>query len=349
MKTRFLTPLILAGAALFAGRAAAAQDVDPQAALACSQAVDGQDWDQVMSACPAVLAQLPEDHPYYASWTQSVNYAYGLACPGAGEAEQWDQVIATCEPALQANEDAFIFNYFLGRAYAAKQDWTRAAVNFSSFLNGVQGNSEAAAQLSDQVAFAQRVGGIAYARANAVQDAIPLLQAAAAADPKDVEVQFRLGRALLATGEEAGAERALSAYIEEAPNPAPGIVFLAGQLSYNAGDYAKADERLSAFLAAEPNGRGAPEAHYMLALALQGSDEDRAITHYQGFLGGVGPEDPRVPDASFALGTIFFNKDDCSSAEPHYNRFLELAPDHQNAAQVTEILAAIAESGCQGN
>lgn len=348
MHTRFLALLVLIGVVLGAGREAAAQDVDPQAALACSQAVDGQNWDQVISVCPAVLEKLPEDHPYYASWTQSVNYAYGLACPGAGEAEQWDQVIATCEPALQATPDAFIFNYFLGRAYASKQDWPRAAINFSAFLGGVQGNSEAAAQLSNQVTFAQRVGGIAYARANAANDAIPLLQAAAAANPKDVEVQFRLGRALLATGEEAGAERALSAYIAEAPNPAPGIVFLAGQLNFNAGDYARADERLSAFLAAEPTGRGAPEAHYMLALALQGSDEERAITHYLGFVEGAAADDPRLPDATFALGTMYFNRDDCPSAEQHYQSFMELAPDHANAAQVTEILAAIAEGGCQG-
>ena len=349
MHTRFLALLVLAGAVSFAARDAAAQDVDPQAALACSQAVDSQNWDQVMSVCPAVLEKLPEDHPYYASWTQSVNYAYGLACPGAGEAEQWDRVIATCEPALQVNPSAFIFNYFLGRAYASKQDWPRAAVNFSSFLNAVQGNSEAAAQLSNQVTFAQRVGGIAYARANAANDAIPLLQAAAAANPKDVEVQFRLGRALLATGEEAGAERALSAYIAEAPDPAPGIVFLAGQLNFNAGDYAKADERLSAFLAADPSGRGAPEAHYMLALALQGADEDRAITHYRGFLDGVAADDPRLPDANYALGTMYYNRDDCANAEQHYNRMMELAPDHANAAQVAEILAAIAEGGCQGD
>ena len=53
-------------------------------------------------------------------------------------------------------------------------------------------------------------------------------------------------------------------------------------------------------------------------------------------------------DANFALGTIFFNRDDCGNAETHYQQFMELAPDHANAAQVTEILASIAEGGCQG-
>ena len=346
MHTRLLPLLVLAGAALGAGRDAAAQDP-----VACQQAVDGQDWDRVISACPAVLAELPENHPYFVSWTQSLNYAYGIACPAAHDAQQWDGVIAACEPAVQANPDAFIVNYYLGRAYSSKQDWARAAVNFSSFLNGARGNSEVASQLSQQMAIAERYGGLAYARANAAQDAIPLLQGAAAANATDVEVHYRLGIALLQTGDSAGAERALSVVVAEAPSPIPGVLYLAGQLNYNAGDYAKADERLSGYLAADPNGERSADAHYMLAQALQGSDEERAVTHYRGFLdrAGSAPGDPRLVDANYALGTIYFNREDCPNAEQHYSRFMELAPDHANAAQVTELLKQIAEVGCQSN
>ncbi len=343
-----ISALLVIAAAFAPAPEAAAQDVDPQAALACSQAVDGQNWEQVRSACPPVLAQLPEDHPYFASWTHSVNYALGLACPEVAQAEQWDRVIEYCAPAVQANPDAFIFNFFLGRAYATGQDWANAAVSFSQFLDAARGNSDAAAQLGNQIAFAQRVGGIAYARAGAATDAIPLLRAAAAANPKDVEVHFRLGRALLDTGGD-GAEAALSVYIAEAPEPAPGIVYLAGQLNFNAGEYAKAAERMAAYLAAEPNGSGATDAHYMLALSLQGSDEDRAITHYRSFLDGAPAGDARLADANYALGTIYYNRDDCGNAEQHYQTLLELAPDHANAAQVTEILGQIAEAGCQGD
>ena len=328
---------------------AAAQDVDPQKASACLQAVDGQNYEQVLAACPEVLSTLPEDHPYYAHWSQTVNYAYSLQCEPAAQAQQWDNVISYCQMAVQANPAAFILNYYLGLAYTTKQDWANSAVNFAAFLTGVQGNSDAASQLSEQIQVAQRSGGIAYARANAVQDAIPLLQAAARANETDVEVHFRLGRALLAAGDSAGAERALDIYLDNAPQPVPGIAFLVGQLAYNAGNVAKADQRLSAFLDAQPSGQGSADAHYMLAQALQGSNEDRAVTHYQGFLAGAAAGDARIHDANFALGTIFYNRDDCDNAQTHYQALVDDAPDHANAAQVTELLAQIAEFGCSGD
>ncbi len=326
---------------------AQAQNVDPQKAAACMQAVDGADYEAVLAACPEVLETLPEDHPYYAHWSQTVQYAYSQKCEPAAQAQQWDSVITYCQMAVQANPGAFILNYYLGLAYQSKQDWVNTATNFSAFLGGVRGNSEAASQLGQQIAVARRSGGIAYARVNAMEDAIPLLEAASSASGTDVEVHYRLGVARLSTGDSAGAERALSVVIEHAPNPIPSVLFLAGQLNYNAGDYAKADARLSAYLAAAPQDRGAPDAHYMLAQALQASDEDRALSHYQGFLGAATAGDERIAEANFALGTIFYNRDDCGNAEQHYNRFMELAPGHANGAQVTEILASIAEGGCQ--
>ncbi len=333
---------------VLAAAPAAAQDVDPEKAAACLQAVDGADYAAVLEACPEVLETLPEDHPYYAHWSQTVQYAYSLQCEPAAEAQQWDSVIAYCEMAVAANPNAFILNYYLGLAYQTKQDWTNSAVNFSAFLDGVRG-SGSAGQLSQQIQVAQRSGGIAYARVNAMQDAIPLLRAAAQANGTDVEVHFRLGFALLSTGESAAAEQALTVVIDNAPQPIPAVLFLAGQLNYNSGEYAKADARLSAFLSAAPGDNGAPDAHYMLAQALQGSDEDRAITHYDGFLGAAPAEDARVVDANYALGTIYYNRDDCANAETHYARFVEMAPDHANAAQATEVLTSIAEGACQQN
>jgi len=342
-----LSALLLAGALFGSAPDARAQDVDPQKAAACLSAVDGANYEQVLAVCPEVLETLPEDHPYYAHWSQTVQYAYSLQCEPAAQAQQWDQVIQYCQMAIEANPGAFILNYYLGLAYQTREDWTNAGVNFSAFLNGVRGNSEAASQLAQQIAVAQRSGGIAYARVNAMQDAIPLLQAASATDGADVEVHFRLGLALLATGDSAAAERALSVVIDNAPNPISSVLFLAGQLNYNSGDYAKADARLTAYLSAAPGDRGVPDAHYMLAQALQGSDETRTITHYQAFLGAAAAGDERVPEASFALGTIYFNQDDCANAEQHYSQFMELAPGDARAAQVTEILASIAEAGCQ--
>ncbi len=349
MDTRLLpiSLILLFGALAAPASDAEAQDVDPQKAAACMQAVDSANYEQVLAACPEVLAVLPEDHPYYAHWSQTVNYAYSLQCEPAAQAQQWDSVITYCQMAVQANPQAFILNYYLGLAHMTKEDWANAGVSFSTFLDGVQGNREAASQLSQQITVAQRSGGIAYARANAIQDALPLLQAASRANPQDVEIHFRLGNALLRTGDNAGGERALDVYIEHAPAPAPAIIFIVGQLAYNSGNLTKADALLSRFLEAQPSGRGSADAHYMLGQALQASDEDRAITHYQGFLAGADAGDARVADANFALGTILYNRDDCSNAEQYYQAMLEAAPDHANAAQVTEILASIAEGGCE--
>ena len=343
-----LSAILLFG--MFAGSlpTATAQDVDPQKATACMQAVDSANYQQVLAACPEVLQSLPEDHPYYAHWSQTVQYAYSLQCQPAFDAQQWDNVIAYCQMAVEANPGAFIMNYFLGVAYQTKQDWANTAVNFQAFLDGVRGNSEAASQLAQQVSIAQRAGGLAYARARAFGDAIPLLQAAVRENADDVEVNYRLGVGLLSTGDNSGAERAFTAVIENAPEPIPVVLFLAGQLSYNAGDLPNAVQRLSAYLDAAPNDRGAPDAHYMLAQALQGSETERAANHYQSFLGAATADDPRVADANYSLGTLYYNVDDCSNAEQYYKRFMELAPDHQNAAQVTEILASIAEGGCEG-
>ncbi len=351
MQTRLFPVMtfLLFGALPGATPEAAAQEVDPQKAAACMQAVDGANYEQVLASCPEVLETLPEDHPYYAHWSQTVQYAYSLQCEPAAKAQQWDSVITYCQLAVEANPDAFILNYYLGLAYQTRQDWTNAALNFSAFLNGVRGNSQAASQLGQQIAVAQRSGGIAFARADALGDAIPLLEAAAAANGTDVEVHYRLGIARLSTGDSGGAERALSVVVDHAPSPIASVLFLAGQLNYNAGDYGKADTRLSAYLAAAPEDRGVPDAHYMLAQALQASDEDRALSHYRGFLEAAASGDQRIAEANYALGTIYFNRDDCGNAEQHYNRFMELAPSHANVVQVTEILASIAEGGCQPN
>jgi len=104
MPTRFPALSVVAAFGVLVGSAqeATAQDVDPQKAAACMQAVDGANYEQVLAACPEVLEVLPEDHPYYAHWAQTVNYAYSLQCQPAFEAQQRDSVIAYCQMAVEA-------------------------------------------------------------------------------------------------------------------------------------------------------------------------------------------------------------------------------------------------------
>ena len=61
MPTRFLTVSVVAlfGVLLGSAQEAAAQDVDPQKATACMQAVDAANYEQVLAACPEVVDALP--------------------------------------------------------------------------------------------------------------------------------------------------------------------------------------------------------------------------------------------------------------------------------------------------
>lgn len=335
--------LVVCCAAMTAASVRPSEAQDTPAAR-CSVAVNAQDLDGVIESCPAALEELPADHPFYDHFQQTLNYAFGQRCTPAAQSQDWDSVLTYCVPAASMNPG---LNFVIGLAYQAKQDWANAGPYFEAFVNAGGGQAE-------QVALAQRSGGIALARAGAPDRAVPLLQGAARAKPDDVEVQYRLGVALLRMGDTDGGERALGAVIGAAPAGSAArtqALFMAGQVNHQAGDFAKAAERLGEYLGADPDGERAADVHYMLGQALQGSDTAQAATHYRGFLdrAGSAADDPRVADAAYAAGTIYYNADDCANAETYYQRFIEVASSDERAAQVQEILASIAEGACGGD
>ena len=241
-------------------------------------------------------------------------------------------------------------NFLIGLAYQAKEDWANAGPYFEMFVSAAEGDAAGRAGQAEQIAAAQRSGGIAMANAGAPDRAIPLLRAAASANRSDIEVQYRLGVALAQTGDTAGAEQALSVVIAEGPDSGArtNALLMAGQLNAQAGDCAKASTRLSEYIEKGDGSRNA-DLHVLVAQTCQQSDTALATTHYRGFVESAGAaQHPAYADSLFALGTIYYNADDCANAEQYYKTLMEAAPGHANAAQVQDILASIAEGACGG-
>ena len=336
--------LVVCCAALTAASVRPAEAQDTPAAR-CSVAVNAQDLDGVIDACPAALEELPTDHPFYDHFQQTLNYAFGQRCTPAAQSQDWDSVLTYCVPAAPMNPG---LNFVIGLAYQAKQDWANAGPYFEAFVSAA-GSSGGQ---SEQVALAQRSGGLALVLAGAPDRAIPMLQGAAAANRSDLEVQFRLGIALAQTGDTAGADEALSVVIDEGPDSPlrTNALLVAGQINHQAGDYDRSVPRLAEYLEKGDSARFST-VHLLLAQSLEESDPARAATHYRSYIDGVGSggDSAQVGDAHWRAGTIFYNDDDCASAEQHYQQMLEISPNHPNAAQAQEILAAIAEGGCGGD
>lgn len=342
-----LGALLVCGAVLAAVPGALPAEAQDTPAARCSVAVNAQDLDGVIESCPAALEELPTDHPFYEHFRQTLDYALGQKCQPAAQAQDWDAVINYCVPAAAGN---YRVNFLIGLAYQAKQDWANAGPYFEMFVSAAEGDAAGRAQQADQIAAAQRSGGIAMANAGAPDRAIPLLRGAAAANASDIEVQYRLGVALAQTGDTAGAERALSVVIAEGPDSGArtNALLMAGQLNAQAGDCAKASERLTEYIGKGDGSRDA-DLHVLVAQTCQQSDTEKATTHYRGFLESSGAAQHQAyADALFALGTIYYNADDCANAEQYYQTLMEAAPGHANAAQVTDILASIAEGACGG-
>lgn len=340
---------VLACGAFLGAAPASAQDTAP---ARCSVAVNAQDLDGIIADCPAALDELEPDFPFYGHWQQMVQYAFGQKCPPAAQSGDWDSVIAYCGPAAAALPDAYELNLYLGQAYWAKQDFATAGPYFELFVSAAEADAQGRAQRAEQIQIAQQRGGYALFAAGAPDRAIPLLRGAAAADRLDFEVQFRLGIALTQTGDTAGADEALSVVIDEGPDSPlrTNALLVAGQINHQAGDYDRSVPRLAEYLEKGDSARFST-VHLLLAQSLEESDPARAATHYRSYIDGVGSggDSAQVGDAHWRAGTIFYNDDDCASAEQHYQQMLEISPDHPNAAQAQEILAAIAEGGCGGD
>ena len=282
-------------------------------------------------------------------------------CEAAGQASDWDAAVPRCEAALEAFPENFGIHYFLGFAYQARQEWKKAAAAFEAFLAEAASSTERPeagggedSRFSEEVAVARRGAGVAHFRSGDYAAAAPLLARASEADPTDLEVTFYLGASRLELGDADGADAAFSVVVREAPHITPALYFL-GRLRYEAGDHEEARTRLQQYLAADPEGPFRAEAHWMagsMALRRLGDPgaaadaAERAARHFGAFEKS-GEDGGRVATAHYFLATIAEGRDDCEAVRRHYERFLEMAPDHERAPEVREYLAHEA-TRCEG-
>ncbi len=266
-------------------------------------------------------------------------------CEAAFQAADWPQAILSCRAALADEPDSFGVRYFLAYAHQGAGEWSAAAAAFEEFLARVEKDPEAMERMGEQVGFAVRSAGVARARSGEFDAAAPWLRRAAEATPEDAEVAFWLGYGLQ-DREPDEAEAAFRTVVERAPDVAEAL-FLLGRLRFRADDSAEAEALLGRYLAADPAGAFAGEAHWMAAsLALRDEAATaRAAAHFAGFLeaGGGGS---RAAAAHYFLGDLAAEADDCAGAIEHYRRFVELVPDDPRVSEVDEYVAATA-AGCE--
>ena len=262
-------------------------------------------------------------------------------CEAAAQASDWEAAIAICEEAIRESPDTYGIHYFLGFAYQARQEWTRAGAAFESFLTAVEALPEEVPRPAEQLGIAARSAGLAWFRGGDLETALPLLRRTADADPADAEVHFFLGVGLMQRGDAEGAEAAFSVVIREAPQIGQALFFV-GQLRYDAGDYEAAGNHLTRYLEAAPAGPFAADAHWMAgSIALRNSESetadpgaaDEARNHFAALL-EVEPDSPRAAVAHYFLGTIAADREECDRARTHYEDFLRIAPDHERASEV---------------
>lgn len=267
-----------------------------------------------------------------------------LAGQEAMKKKDFDAAIPAFEKALSSNPDLFASNYYLGWAYRTKQNWAKCGANFDTFLKKVGSDPKAA----EMVGYADREGGLCFARADSTAKAIPLLQKAASAKPNDKEVQFLLGVALMRENREDQAEQAFSKVIQLDPSISKALYY-AGRIDFNRQDFPQAKDRLEKYLAAAPDDTFAPDANFMVGSieirTAEGSpdaaaEKQKARDHLERFLAAK-PAAPQAAQAHYILGSLAAQKDDTETAKKHFEKYLELEPNGSQAEEVKKFLESL--------
>ena len=355
-------PLLLVATLAFPGLALAAalphpllQEEDP--GEVCEAAIESQVWEDVLAKCEPLLSTHDESDPAYEFYKENVDYAHTTInyqnqqqCVESAQAGAWDTTLTACPAILEAVPDFFVAHLFLGFAHQGTGNQDEAIGSFEQFLSAADANPAMAAQLGDQITMARRNVAIAKSEMGDRAAAIPLLRQVAEADPSDAEAHFRLGFALLQEDDDAGAEGAFATVIALNPDipQLSQVLFLAGQLAYNAQEFDTAAERLGKYLEAEPEGQYVTEVHWMLGfIAGRSTDESGMMRHYGAAL-QADPNNPNARDANYSLGVIAFNRGQCSTAERYFRAFMRLARGDSRAADVEDMILDIEDGVCEG-
>lgn len=323
----------------------------------CEAAIESQVWEDVIAKCEPLLSTHDESHPSWEFYQQNVEYAHTTInyqnqqqCVESAQSGAWDTTLTACPAILATTPDFFVAHLFLGFAHQAKANAAEAMSSFEEFLAAADANSAMAAQLGDQIAMARRNVAIGRLEMGDRAAAIPLLRQVTEADPTDAEAHFRLGFALLQEDDNEGAEEMFSVVIDLNPDipQLPQVLFLTGQLEYNAQDFDSAAGRLNAYIEREPEGQYATEAHWMLGFIAGRNEDQRGMMRHYGAALAADPNNPNARDANYSLGVIAFNGGQCSTAQRYFNAFMRLAGGDSRAADVEDMLLDIEDGVCEG-
>ena len=329
----------------------------PEEDDACEAVIETQDWAKVLEVCEPLLAVHDSSHRLYDFIKENVEYAHSTlnyenqqGCLTAAQGADWGTVLATCPATIEAFPEFIAGHFFVGMAHQASGAPAEANAAFESLIAEAAANPQIGAQLTDQIALAQKQAGINYIEMGNTEAGVPLLRLASESSPEDAEVHFRLGFALLQADDDAGAEAAFSTVIELNPDipQMARVLFRAGILAWNAQDYENANERLSRYIEAEPEGDNALEAHWLLgSIGMQNNNQNQVITHFRAFLDAAASDDPRRIEAAYNLGNIYYNRNQCDSALRYYQQFLRAAPRDQRAGDVQDLVLDIEDGLCE--
>ncbi len=248
--------------------------------------------------------------------------------------KDWDAAISNFEAAIGANDTLFASYYYLGWAYQSKKNFEKSAESFVKYLDKAPDNPDAA----DMVIAATRQGGLAYARGNQFEQAIPLLNKAADAKPNDAEVQFFLGMSHLKSGVAETAEGHFNKVNQLQPN-LDLAWYYAGYIAYDRKDWSAAKERLSKYVELKPKGSFAGDAHSLLGLmAMTAGDKSSAKSHMTKCL-ELKPDSPQAAQAHYILGSLAAQSEQFELARSHFQAYLRLQPTGPQAVEVKKFLA----------
>jgi tetratricopeptide (TPR) repeat protein len=178
--------------------------------------------------------------------------------------------------------------------------------------------------------------GVAKLQANDKPGAIARFEEAAQLNPKLPDAQIVLAELYLDQGKNAEALAAAERYLALQPN-APRALSVQYDAYTALGDAAKADAALEALIQADPGHDSAVRLLNKGVNLFNASKVDQAVQIFERVL----QVDPTLAKTHYMLGLSYANSGDNAKAKEHLTKFLEMAPDDENAATAKEMLAYI--------
>jgi tetratricopeptide (TPR) repeat protein len=178
--------------------------------------------------------------------------------------------------------------------------------------------------------------GVAKLQAQDKPAAIAKFEEAATLNPKLPDAQAVLAELYLDQGKNAEALAAAERYLALQPNAPRGL-----SVQYDAytamGDAAKADAALEALIQADPSRDTAVRLLNKGVNLFNASKVDEAVQIFERVL----QIDPTLAKTHYMLGLSYANSGNNEKAKEHLSKFLELAPNDENAATAKEMLEYI--------